>query len=45
MKKVVALAALAALAGTALAPLPALADDGLAFNVGVVTDYRYRGIS
>jgi uncharacterized protein (TIGR02001 family) len=45
MKKVVALAALAALAGTALAPLPALADDGLAFNVGAVSDYRYRGIS
>lgn len=45
MKKVVALAALAALAGTALAPLPALADGGLAFNVGAVSDYRYRGIS
>ena len=45
MKKVVALAALAALAGTALAPLPAMADDGLAFNVGAVSDYRYRGIS
>ena len=33
-----------ALAATAL-PTLALADDGLAFNVGAVSDYRYRGIS
>lgn len=33
-----------ALAATAL-PTVSMADDGVAFNVGVVTDYRYRGIS
>ena len=33
-----------ALTATAL-PTLALADDGLAFNVGAVSDYRYRGIS
>ncbi|HET9823414.1 MAG TPA: TorF family putative porin, partial [Burkholderiaceae bacterium] len=36
-----ALAALAVLAGT----LPAIAHADLAFNVGAVSDYRYRGIS
>lgn len=37
----------ATLAAAAAAALPslALADDGLAFNVGAVSDYRYRGIS
>jgi uncharacterized protein (TIGR02001 family) len=34
------------LAASALAPSVALADDySLAFNVGAVSDYRYRGIS
>lgn len=33
-----------ALAAAAL-PTLALADDGLTFNVGAVSDYRYRGIS
>lgn len=33
-----------ALAATAL-PTVSMADDGVAFNVGVVSDYRYRGIS
>lgn len=37
-------AAAAALAASTLAT-PALADSSLAFNVGAVTDYRYRGIS
>ena len=36
----------AALAASVLAPSVALADDtSLAFNVGAVSDYRYRGIS
>ena len=38
------MAAAAALAASTLAT-PALADNSLAFNVGAVTDYRYRGIS
>ncbi|MEY2686454.1 MAG: hypothetical protein RL375_652 [Pseudomonadota bacterium] len=33
------------LAAATLAPSFALADDGISYNVGVVTDYRYRGIS
>ena len=41
-KTLLALAALSAL--TAL-PSSAFADDLLAFNVGAVSDYRYRGIS
>lgn len=45
MKKVVTLAGLAALVVAAVAPVAAYADDGLAFNVGAVSDYRYRGIS
>ncbi len=49
MKKTIstASAALAAAAGLTLlgGPGPACADDGLAFNVGAVSDYRYRGIS
>jgi uncharacterized protein (TIGR02001 family) len=44
MKKILSLAALA-LAATSLAPTVAMADDGISYNVGVVTDYRYRGIS
>ena len=43
MKKTL-LAISVALAATAL-PTVSMADDGVAFNVGVVTDYRYRGIS
>jgi uncharacterized protein (TIGR02001 family) len=35
----------ATLAAAAALPSLALADDGLAYNVGAVTDYRYRGIS
>jgi uncharacterized protein (TIGR02001 family) len=43
--KTLALAAAALIAG-ALAPTVAYADDySLAFNVGAVSDYRYRGIS
>lgn len=37
--------ALAAVAASALSAVPAMAEDTLAFNAGVVTDYRYRGIS
>jgi uncharacterized protein (TIGR02001 family) len=44
MNKSLALAGLA-LAAATLAPAVAVADDGIAFNAGVVTDYRYRGIS
>ncbi len=44
MKKILSLAGLA-LAVAALAPTMAMADDGVSFNAGVVTDYRYRGIS
>ena len=42
-----ALAAIATLAGLAAAPVAVHAEDApaTAFNVGVVTDYRYRGIS
>jgi uncharacterized protein (TIGR02001 family) len=36
---------LASLALAASAALPSLAYADLAFNAGVVTDYRYRGIS
>jgi len=43
MKKTL-LAVSVALAASAL-PTIASADDGLAFNVGAVSDYRYRGIS
>jgi len=43
MKKIVQTAGLVALLGAVLAPLPAAAQ--VAFNVGAVTDYRYRGIS
>ncbi len=45
MKKIVSIIGLAALAAAAVAPTVARADDGIAFNVGAVTDYRYRGIS
>lgn len=46
MKKIITSAGLAALAVAALAPVSAYAEDSsLAFNVGVVSDYRYRGIS
>jgi uncharacterized protein (TIGR02001 family) len=39
--------ALVLVAGLAagVAPTLALADDGLAYNIGAVSDYRYRGIS
>jgi uncharacterized protein (TIGR02001 family) len=39
--------ALVLAAGLAAGVLPtlALADDGLAYNIGAVSDYRYRGIS
>ena len=42
-----ALAAIATLAGLAAAPVAVRAEDApaTAFNIGVVTDYRYRGIS
>ncbi len=43
MKKII-LSSLVAAAAIA-APAVVRADDGVAFNVGVVTDYRYRGIS
>jgi uncharacterized protein (TIGR02001 family) len=43
MKKTL-LAVSVALAATAL-PTLSMADDGFAFNVGAVSDYRYRGIS
>jgi len=46
MKKLITSAGIAALAAAALAPTAAFAEDSsLAFNVGVVSDYRYRGIS
>lgn len=46
MKKLITSVGLAALAAAALAPVPAFAEDSsLAYNVGVVSDYRYRGIS
>lgn len=46
MKKLITSVGLTALAAAALAPIPAFAEDSsLAFNVGVVSDYRYRGIS
>jgi len=45
MLNVVKIAALASLAAATLAPVAARADDGLSYNVGAVTDYRYRGIS
>ncbi|MEX8497122.1 TorF family putative porin [Leptothrix ochracea] len=45
MKKIVSFAALSAVAAAVLAPMTAMADDGLSYNVGVVSDYRYRGIS
>lgn len=41
-KTLVALAAIAATLGTAV---PTLSHADVAFNVGAVTDYRYRGIS
>jgi uncharacterized protein (TIGR02001 family) len=44
MKKILSLAGLA-LAAASLAPTVAMADDGISYNAGVVTDYRYRGIS
>lgn len=34
-----------ALAVAALAPTVAQADDGISYNVGAVSEYRYRGIS
>lgn len=39
--------ALALVAGlvASVTPTLALADDGLAYNIGAVSDYRYRGIS
>ena len=40
------LAAASVMAQTAPAPAaPAAAQSSLAYNIGVVTDYRYRGIS
>lgn len=45
MKKLITSAGLAAIAATSFVPAVAMADDGVAFNVGVVSDYRYRGIS
>ncbi len=42
MRKLI-LAGLIATLGTVAAP--AFADDGLTFNIGLTTDYRYRGIS
>lgn len=48
MKKLITSAGLVALAASAFAPVSAYAEDpasSLAFNVGVVSDYRYRGIS
>ena len=38
-------ASLVAFAAAALVPVAASAADGLSFNVGAVTDYRYRGLS
>lgn len=35
----------AALAAAAALPSLAFADDGLAYNIGAVSDYRYRGIT
>lgn len=43
--KSITLASLAAAAVLSFAPATAMADDGVAFNAGLVTDYRYRGIS
>jgi uncharacterized protein (TIGR02001 family) len=43
--KIPRLTAAAALALAVLAPAAAQAETTLAFNVGAVTDYRYRGIS
>jgi uncharacterized protein (TIGR02001 family) len=45
MNKVFSVAGLVALLAASVAPTAAVADDGLAFNVGAVSDYRYRGIS
>jgi uncharacterized protein (TIGR02001 family) len=45
MNHVAKFSALAALAVAGMAPLVARADDGLSFNAGAVSDYRYRGIS
>jgi uncharacterized protein (TIGR02001 family) len=45
MRKNTLVALAAALAGTGGALLPAAAQAQLAFNVGAVSDYRYRGIS
>lgn len=36
---------LALLAAGLAAAVPAAADDGLAYNIGAVSEYRYRGIS
>jgi uncharacterized protein (TIGR02001 family) len=44
MNQVTRIAGLAALAAAALVPAAASAE-GFAFNVGAVTDYRYRGLS
>jgi uncharacterized protein (TIGR02001 family) len=38
-------ASLVTFAAAALAPVAASAADGFSFNVGAVTDYRYRGLS
>lgn len=38
-------ASLVTFAAAALAPVAASAADGLSFNAGAVTDYRYRGLS
>ena len=40
-----ALVLAAGLATGVLLPTLALADDGIAYNIGAVSDYRYRGIS
>ncbi|MEO8298501.1 MAG: TorF family putative porin [Burkholderiales bacterium] len=48
MKKLIASAGLAAIATTLFVPALASAEEAaspLSFNVGVVSDYRYRGIS
>ena len=37
--------AVAALSAVAVPSITLAADSSVAFNVGVVTDYRYRGIS
>jgi uncharacterized protein (TIGR02001 family) len=45
MSQFLRVASLVAFAAAALAPVAASAADGLSYNVGAVTDYRYRGLS